>query len=308
MMKRNETEEKGGERIDRAKQIAILLSDYQNLIFSLCYQMTQNYFEAEDLAQETFVAAYEHLDSFDGQHEKAWLCRIAMNKCLDFQRKNRRGAIPQDENVFLELADGENVENKVLAEEVQAELWRACESLKSGLTGHCSGVFLSGRKVPRILPQSRTKTSKRCRHRLPCPCQITENIRKGADAMGQRFTEEQLEQMIMQLEQGGLLQAPPSLERGVMEKIARLEEENQADIRFSSKTKRFFYQLKIGAAMAASLVLLALPMGHGSYEESPYGKAQQMVQEEEEKESLLDYMQQGTKILSDGVTAFPVSQ
>lgn len=107
------------------KQIAILLSDYQNLIFSLCYQMTQNYFEAEDLAQETFVAAYEHLDSFDGQHEKAWLCRIAMNKCLDFQRKNRRGAIPQDENVFLELADGENVENKVLA-----ELQKACESLK----------------------------------------------------------------------------------------------------------------------------------------------------------------------------------
>ena len=106
------------------------------------------------------------------------------------------------------------------------------------------------------------------------------------------------------LEQGGLLQAPPSLERGVMEKIARLEEENQADIRFSSKTKRIFYQLKIGAAMAASLVLLALPMGHGSYEESPYGKAQQMVQEEEEKESLLDYMQQGTKILSDGVTGF----
>ena len=70
------------------------------------------------------------------------------------------------------------------------------------------------------------------------------------------------------------------------------------------KRNGFFYQLKIGAAMAASLVLLALPMGHGSYEESPYGKAQQMVQEEEEKESLLDYMQQGTKILSDGVTGF----
>ena len=32
--------------------------------------------------------------------------------------------------------------------------------------------------------------------------------------MGQRFTEEQLEQMIMQLEQGGLLQAPPSLGTG----------------------------------------------------------------------------------------------
>ena len=71
-MKRKYTEEKGGERIDRAKKIAILLSDYQNLIFSLCYQMTQNYFEAEDLAQETFVAAYEpvsytHLDVYKRQ-------------------------------------------------------------------------------------------------------------------------------------------------------------------------------------------------------------------------------------------------
>lgn len=92
--------------------------------------MTQNYFEAEDLAQETFVSAYEHLDSFDGQHEKAWLCRIAMNKCLDFQKKNRRHAIPQQEEIFLSLADTENVENHVLAEEVHRELRRACERLK----------------------------------------------------------------------------------------------------------------------------------------------------------------------------------
>lgn len=127
IVKRNE---KGGERIDRAKKIAVLLSDYQNLIFSICYQMTQNYFEAEDLAQETFVSAYEHLDSFDGQHEKAWLCRIAMNKCLDFQKKHRRHAIPQRDEVFLSLADGESVENRVLAEEMQTELRRVCESLK----------------------------------------------------------------------------------------------------------------------------------------------------------------------------------
>ncbi|HIY04488.1 MAG TPA: RNA polymerase sigma factor [Candidatus Anaerotignum merdipullorum] len=115
--------------MDRAKQIAILLSDYQNLIFTLCYRMTQNYFEAEDLAQETFVAAYEHLDHFDGQHEKAWLCRIAMNKCLDFLKKDRRRAIPQEEDAFLYLADQETIETHVLAQEVQSELKHACESL-----------------------------------------------------------------------------------------------------------------------------------------------------------------------------------
>ena len=58
--------------------------------------------------------------------------------------------------------------------------------------------------------------------------------------MGQRFTEEQLEQMIMQLEQGGLLQAPPSLERGVMEKIARLEKKIRRISGFLLKRNGFF--------------------------------------------------------------------
>lgn len=49
-----------------------------------------------------------------------------MNKCLDLQRKNRRGAIPQDENVFLELATGKMWKTKVWAEEVQG---RAVASL-----------------------------------------------------------------------------------------------------------------------------------------------------------------------------------
>ena len=57
------------------------MQDYKNLIFSLCLRMTGDYFTAEDLTQDTFLAAYEHLSSFDGRQEKAWLCRIAANRC-----------------------------------------------------------------------------------------------------------------------------------------------------------------------------------------------------------------------------------
>ena len=57
-------------------------------MFTLCYRMVGNYFEAQDLTQETFLSAWSALDRFDGQHEKAWLCRIAANKCTDFLRRH----------------------------------------------------------------------------------------------------------------------------------------------------------------------------------------------------------------------------
>jgi len=56
--------------------------------------MTADYFASEDLAQETFLSAYKHLGEFDGSHEKAWICRIATNKCLDYMRSAGRRSIP----------------------------------------------------------------------------------------------------------------------------------------------------------------------------------------------------------------------
>lgn len=108
----------------------MLLNRYQNLIFSLCYKMTGNYFTAEDLAQETFLAAYCHMDTFDGQHEKAWLCTIAMNKCLDHAKKTSRHGIPEAEEKLEALSDEKRVEDHLLASEVRQELKTACQQLK----------------------------------------------------------------------------------------------------------------------------------------------------------------------------------
>ncbi len=56
--------------------------------------MTADYFASEDLTQETFLSAYKHLEQFDGRHEKAWICRIATNKCLDYLQSAGRRSIP----------------------------------------------------------------------------------------------------------------------------------------------------------------------------------------------------------------------
>lgn len=80
--------------IGREEQLSALIDSYQHLVFSICYRMTADYFASEDLTQETFLSAYRHLSTFDGQNGKAWVCRIATNKCLDYLQSAGRRSIP----------------------------------------------------------------------------------------------------------------------------------------------------------------------------------------------------------------------
>lgn len=80
--------------IGREEQLSALIDSYQHLVFSICYRMTTDYFASEDLTQETFLSAYNHLSTFDGNNEKAWVCRIATNKCLDYLQSAGRRMIP----------------------------------------------------------------------------------------------------------------------------------------------------------------------------------------------------------------------
>jgi RNA polymerase sigma-70 factor (ECF subfamily) len=74
---------------------ATLIQIHHRMIHSLAYRMTGSLADADDLAQETFVRAYEHLDTYqDNRKFSTWLYRIALNACLDFKREEaRRGRI-----------------------------------------------------------------------------------------------------------------------------------------------------------------------------------------------------------------------
>lgn len=84
-------------REGKAEAFAMLIREYQRMIHSLTYRMTGSMTEAEDLAQDTFVRAWQHLDSFQGNSRfSTWLCRIAMNACLNWrQREGRRNDVHQ---------------------------------------------------------------------------------------------------------------------------------------------------------------------------------------------------------------------
>lgn len=106
-----------------------MIEKYQNLIFSICLKMTKDYFAAEDLTQETFLSAFRHVKNFDGQNEKAWICKIAVNKCLDYQK--RKNFIPS-ENFLLEQNPTNDglPEKEYIEKETYQILEKNCKQLK----------------------------------------------------------------------------------------------------------------------------------------------------------------------------------
>ena len=69
-----------------------LVRRYQQRIYATVYHMTSNHEDANDLAQEAFIKAYQALKTFKGGSSfYTWIYRIAVNKTLNFlkQRKNR---------------------------------------------------------------------------------------------------------------------------------------------------------------------------------------------------------------------------
>jgi RNA polymerase sigma-70 factor (ECF subfamily) len=68
-----------------------LIRAHQRMIHSLCYRMSGSLADAEDLAQETFIHAYQHLDGFRAEARfSSWLYRIAVNRCLNWQKRQQR--------------------------------------------------------------------------------------------------------------------------------------------------------------------------------------------------------------------------
>ena len=140
------------EKIDSKENLTRLVNQYKNLIFSICLKLTGDYFAAEDLTQETFIAAYEHWGNFDGEFEKAWLARIASNKCLDYKRAAARRQVPTEESELLqgntELKDDplEQVMNKDILDKLE----RYCNALSPPYNEVALQHFIKGETANEI--------------------------------------------------------------------------------------------------------------------------------------------------------------
>ncbi len=116
-----------------------LVVRYESNIFRLARHITQNPEDAEDVLQETFLKAYEHLDEFQGNSKfYTWLVRIAVNQSLMKLRKRKAdNSVSLDdpfdtgeENLTREIAVWDpNPEQTYSREEIREILEKAVESL-----------------------------------------------------------------------------------------------------------------------------------------------------------------------------------
>lgn len=117
-----------------------LVNKYERKVFRIARHITNSQEDAEDVLQETFLKAYSHLDSFEGQSKfYTWLVRIAVNEALMKLRKRKTDrAVSLDEQLdtgedtlVREIAVwDEDPEQKYSQEELREILDNAVQSLR----------------------------------------------------------------------------------------------------------------------------------------------------------------------------------
>lgn len=82
--------------VARAKEgdtdaLEALFLRYRQPVFRMVYRSVQNTDDAEDIVQDVFLKAFEHLHTFREQCRfSTWLMRIALNLCTDRARSHKR--------------------------------------------------------------------------------------------------------------------------------------------------------------------------------------------------------------------------
>ena len=151
------------------------IREHQRMIYSLCYRMTGSVADAEDLTQETFIAAHEQLSTFRGATRiSSWLYRIGINRCLNWQKRQER-----ERNLHQEWGERRELESvdaisarvqeaimKLSPEERAAITLVIFEGLKHGEAATALGcaettvswrLFQARRKLKKLLGNGETK-------------------------------------------------------------------------------------------------------------------------------------------------------
>lgn len=94
---------------------SVLIDRYSGKVYSTAYRYTHNHEEARDLVQDILIKVYNNLSKFKLDSKfSTWLYRIAVNSCIDWNRKNSSRLIKlawsSDENDILENLTDESAE------------------------------------------------------------------------------------------------------------------------------------------------------------------------------------------------------
>jgi RNA polymerase sigma-70 factor (ECF subfamily) len=93
---------------------SLLVQRHQRLVFNMVLRMLQDYEEASEITQDTFLAAWHGLPSFRGEARfTSWLYRIAFNCSLKQLERRRRERSLQENMEAEQILEGINRQQRV---------------------------------------------------------------------------------------------------------------------------------------------------------------------------------------------------
>lgn len=123
-----------------------IVERYQDRIYTFVRRMVRDGGEAEDVAQEVFVKAFQAIRQFDGRASlSTWLFRIASNLCVDHARRRARRIDPlslsgaTDEERETDVPDRRYDPERMVIED---EMRRIVDKVVGGLSEKLRTVLL----------------------------------------------------------------------------------------------------------------------------------------------------------------------
>ncbi len=110
----------------------IIVTDFQDKIYRLCWIYVQNDSECDDLMQDIYVKIWRNLKKIEKQSALGtWIYRVVVNTCIDFIRnRNTRNTVHLDKIDYERIADAEkDVENKIIESEKLQTLQHCIQKL-----------------------------------------------------------------------------------------------------------------------------------------------------------------------------------
>lgn len=93
-----------------------MVGRYAQRIFAMVVRQVSDVMDAQELTQDSFMRAFDHIDSYDPQRASlsTWLCRIAYRLTLDFLKRRRP--------LIVSMEDSEAWQTDISDKELEAEL------------------------------------------------------------------------------------------------------------------------------------------------------------------------------------------
>lgn len=112
-----------------------LVRRYEAYVFAIAFNFVSDPMDAQDIAQNVMLQVYRSLPSYQSHNFKAWIGRIAVNKSIDWKRRNssrsEKELLTDNEEPFSCSSGQYDPEQRLFQKERRAEIQKVLEIMPS---------------------------------------------------------------------------------------------------------------------------------------------------------------------------------